>query len=68
MPDVRSQTPECQDAAFLQSADFSVLSCSEAYIQLSYSVWELGLQHDTEQRLSMQHCLLSFTAQLTEWF
>lgn len=69
MPDVRCQTPECQDAAFLQSADFfSLLSCSGACIQLGYSVWALGLQHDTDWRLTMLHCLLSPTVQLTGWF
>lgn len=50
MPDVLYQTPECQDTAFLQSAYFSVLSCSGACIQLCYSV-ETGLQCVLEWRL-----------------
>lgn len=53
MPDVWCQTPECQDAAFLQSADFSVPSCSGAYIQLRYPVWEMRLQHDTEHNATL---------------
>lgn len=47
---------------------FSVPSSSGPYIQLSYSVWEPGLQHVTEQKLTMTHCLFSVWVQLTEWF
>lgn len=59
MPDVWCQTPACQDAAFLQSADFSVQSCSRAYIQLSFPVWDLGLQQAHGRR---SHNATLFTA------
>lgn len=65
MPDVRCQTPECEGAAFLQSADFffffsffSAGRSSGACLQLCYCVRHRGLAHDTEQRLTAQHCAI----------
>lgn len=66
MPDVWCQTPECQDAAFLQSADF--FQCRAAAERTFSFVTLYGRWGYSMIRSTMQHCLLSVTVQLTEWF
>lgn len=57
-----------QSDTVLLSSSQLIFQCWAAAKRTFSSVWELGLQHDTELRLTMQHCLLSFTVQLTKWF